>query len=75
MFPRYRRRRHCAIFEALTAIETCRGGLDLSSTQETDMNTHLKRKIAFALSMGIVTTGLISFTLPRSIWVFPRDLC
>ncbi|MBX5143979.1 DUF2798 domain-containing protein [Rhizobium lentis] len=27
------------------------------------MNTHLKRKIAFALSMGIVTTGLISFTL------------
>ncbi|MBX4867056.1 DUF2798 domain-containing protein [Rhizobium bangladeshense] len=27
------------------------------------MNTHIKRKIAFALSMGIVTTGLISFTL------------
>jgi hypothetical protein len=27
------------------------------------MDTHLKRKIAFALSMGIVTTGLISFTL------------
>ncbi|CDM61726.1 MULTISPECIES: DUF2798 domain-containing protein [Rhizobium] len=27
------------------------------------MNTHLKRKIAFALSMGILTTGLISFAL------------
>lgn len=27
------------------------------------MNTLLKRKIAFALSMGIVTTGIISFTL------------
>ncbi|MGG7578556.1 DUF2798 domain-containing protein [Rhizobium sp. YTUHZ045] len=27
------------------------------------MNTLFKRKIAFALSMGIVTTGLISFTL------------
>ena len=27
------------------------------------MNTHLKRKIAFAMSMGILTTGLISFTL------------
>lgn len=27
------------------------------------MNTHIKRKFAFALSMGIVTTGLISFTL------------
>ncbi|AFL50515.1 putative membrane protein SpoIIM required for sporulation [Sinorhizobium fredii] len=27
------------------------------------MDTHFKRKIAFALSMGIVTTGLISFTL------------
>ncbi len=27
------------------------------------MNTHLKRKIAFSLSMGIVTTGLISFVL------------
>ncbi|MBX4957337.1 DUF2798 domain-containing protein [Rhizobium lentis] len=27
------------------------------------MNTHFKRKIAFALSMGIVTTGLISFAL------------
>ena len=27
------------------------------------MNTQFKRKIAFALSMGIVTTGLISFTL------------
>ncbi len=27
------------------------------------MNTHLKRKIAFALSMGVVTTGIISFAL------------
>ncbi|MFT2215381.1 DUF2798 domain-containing protein [Rhizobium giardinii] len=27
------------------------------------MNTELKRKIAFALSMGIVTTGIISFVL------------
>ena len=27
------------------------------------MNTQLKRKIAFALSMGIVTTGIVSFAL------------
>lgn len=27
------------------------------------MNTQLKRKIAFALTMGIVTTGIISFVL------------
>ncbi len=27
------------------------------------MNTELKRKIVFALSMGIVTTGIISFVL------------
>jgi Protein of unknown function (DUF2798) len=27
------------------------------------MNTQLKRKIAFTLSMGIVTTGIISFVL------------
>jgi uncharacterized protein DUF2798 len=27
------------------------------------MNTQLKRKIAFALSMGVVTTGIISFAL------------
>lgn len=27
------------------------------------MNTALKRKIAFALSMGVVTTGIISFVL------------
>ncbi|QFI69534.1 DUF2798 domain-containing protein [Sinorhizobium alkalisoli] len=27
------------------------------------MNMHLKRKIAFALLMGIVTTGIISFVL------------
>ena len=30
---------------------------------ENVMNTQLKRKIAFALSMGAVTTGIISFTL------------
>ena len=27
------------------------------------MSTHLKRKIAFSLSMGVVTTGIISFVL------------
>jgi hypothetical protein len=27
------------------------------------MTTEMKRKIAFALSMGIVTTGIISFAL------------
>jgi uncharacterized membrane protein SpoIIM required for sporulation len=27
------------------------------------MNTQLKRKIAFALAMGVVTTGIISFVL------------
>lgn len=27
------------------------------------MNTQIKRKIAFALSMGVVTTGIISFAL------------
>jgi Protein of unknown function (DUF2798) len=27
------------------------------------MNTQIKRKIAFALLMGAVTTGIISFTL------------
>ncbi|NRP21688.1 hypothetical protein LPJGGPFB_04947 [Ensifer adhaerens] len=27
------------------------------------MDIHLKRRIAFALSMGVVTTGIISFTL------------
>jgi hypothetical protein len=27
------------------------------------MNTQLKRKIAFALSMGVVTTGIISFVI------------
>lgn len=29
----------------------------------TSMDTQRKRKIAFALSMGIVTTGIISFAL------------
>ena len=27
------------------------------------MDAHLKRKIAFALMMGVVTTGIISFVL------------
>jgi uncharacterized membrane protein SpoIIM required for sporulation len=27
------------------------------------MNVELKRKVAFALSMGIVTTGIISFVM------------
>ena len=27
------------------------------------MSTQLKRKVAFALSMGVVTTGIISFVL------------
>ena len=27
------------------------------------MNTQLKRKVAFALSMGIVTTGIVSFVI------------
>ncbi len=27
------------------------------------MNTQFKRRIAFALSMGVVTTGIISFVL------------
>jgi hypothetical protein len=27
------------------------------------MNTQVKRRIAFALSMGLVTTGIISFVL------------
>lgn len=27
------------------------------------MNSQLKRKVAFALSMGIITTGIISFVL------------
>lgn len=34
------------------------------------MNTALKRKIAFALSMGVVTTGIISLVL----LVFNRGL-
>jgi len=27
------------------------------------MNTEIKRKVAFALAMGVVTTGIISFAL------------
>lgn len=27
------------------------------------MNTQMKRRIAFALTMGVVTTGIISFTI------------
>lgn len=45
------------------------------------MNTQLKRKIAFALSMGIVTTGIVSFVLialnlgfsDRFAWVWLRS--
>jgi hypothetical protein len=36
------------------------------------MNTALKRKIAFALSMGVVTTGIISFALLALNLGFPR---
>jgi len=37
------------------------------------MNTQLKRRIAFALSMGIVTTGIISFVLLTMNRGFPTD--
>ena len=45
------------------------------------MNTQLKRKIAFALSMGMVTTGIVSFVLivlnlgfsDRFAWVWLRS--
>ncbi len=45
------------------------------------MNTQLKRKIAFALSMGIVTTGIVSFVIialnlgisDRFAWVWLRS--
>jgi hypothetical protein len=32
-------------------------------TRRLTMSTQLKRKIAFSLSMGVVTTGIISFVL------------
>jgi hypothetical protein len=34
-----------------------------STNGRTPMSMHLKRKIAFALLMGVVTTGIISFVL------------
>lgn len=45
------------------------------------MTTTLKRKIAFALLMGIVTTGIISFTIvllnlgltPNFVWTWLRS--
>ena len=36
------------------------------------MNTALKRKLALALSMGVVTTGIISFALLALNLGFPR---
>lgn len=36
------------------------------------MNTVLKRKVAFALAMGIVTTGIISFALLALNLGFPQ---
>ena len=33
------------------------------SFDEKAMNTELKRKVAFSLAMGVVTTGIISFVL------------
>jgi hypothetical protein len=36
---------------------------NLPTKWKTLMNVKLKRKVAFALSMGIVTTGIISFVL------------
>ncbi|MFK0088569.1 DUF2798 domain-containing protein [Pseudomonas sp. NPDC090755] len=37
------------------------------------MSIQLKRKIAFALSMGVVTTGIISFTLLALNLGFSKD--
>ena len=37
------------------------------------MNTQLKRKIAFALAMGVVTTGIISFALIALNLGFSKD--
>jgi hypothetical protein len=37
------------------------------------MGTELKRKVAFALLMGIVTTGIISFALLAINFGFSRD--
>ena len=39
------------------------GAPDEKPTMESSVNTQVKRKIAFALLMGIVTTGVISFVL------------
>lgn len=36
------------------------------------MNTQMKRKVAFALSMGVVTTGIISFVLVAVNLGFPN---
>ena len=37
------------------------------------MGTELKRRVAFALLMGIVTTGIISFSLLALNFGFPQD--
>lgn len=37
------------------------------------MNVALKRKVAFALSMGVVTTGIISFALLALNLGFPQE--
>lgn len=37
------------------------------------MNTQIKRRIAFALTMGIVTTGIISFVLLALLLGFSAD--
>jgi hypothetical protein len=37
------------------------------------MNVALKRKVAFALSMGVVTTGVISFALLALNLGFPQE--
>lgn len=37
------------------------------------MNTQMKRKIASALLMGVVTTGIISFSLLAINFGFPTD--
>jgi hypothetical protein len=42
---------------------TSAGTLISKTFEEKAMNTQVKRKIAFTLLMGIVTTGIISFVL------------
>jgi hypothetical protein len=44
----------------------------LQTFPEKSMNTPLKRKIVFALVMGVVTTGIISFALLALNLGFPK---